>query len=66
MQVNKKYLNNSLRNIILKPLYNERENLKRKKLIKLLKSVLLYQYENCKEYKNRQKKQENKTRKKIK
>ena len=46
MQVNKKYLNNSLRNIILKPLYNERENLKRKKLIKLLKSVLLYQYEN--------------------
>ena len=52
MQVNKKYLNNSLKNIILKPLYNERENLKRKKLIKLLKTVLLYQYENCKEYKN--------------
>ena len=52
MQVNKKYLNKCLKDIILKPLYNESESQKRKKLIKLLKIVLQYQYDNCQEYKN--------------
>ena len=52
MQVNKKYLNKCLKDIILRPLYNESESQKRKKLIKLLKIVLQYQYDNCQEYKN--------------
>ena len=38
MQVNKKYLNNSLKNIILKPLYNERENLKKKETYQTTKN----------------------------
>ena len=52
MHLKKKIIDDELKKLILKPLYEKREEEKRKNLINLLKKTLIYNYNNCKKYKN--------------